>query len=280
MIHRGEKPFQCNLCNKQFREKSNYNFHIKKHFLKYNKKKKKNEDEEKNQQSLVRDDLVMNKKINNFCLYNNLKFHKSSDANNNINAINNNRNDINNYYIEINNNDNIFNKIKESMLKYSNLNSKNFNNSINNSNNNYQLFSQPNKNNNILFNYEREDDFNIQDEQFLKDEINALNNKNIIFSNNLAESNINSKNDNNINDDYGSPKGKEEKEKNELNYGYMNLIDNIYINNSINQNNDLIIPNYGNIGFGVDNRLNNNYCQMNFPFPLSFEHILQKENFN
>jgi len=278
MIHRGEKPFQCNICNKQFREKSNYNFHIKKHFLKFNKKKKKNEEEEKNKQNLVRDDLVKDNNIINFCIYNNLKFHNSSDINNNINIINNNRNEINNYFIEINNNDNILNKIKDSMLKYTNLNNKNINNNFNN---NYQLINQfPNKNNNILFNYEKEDEFNIHDEQFLKDEINFLNNKNIIFSNNLVESNINSKNDNNINDDYGTPKGKEEKEKNELNYGYMNLIDNVYMNNNINQNNDLIIPNYSNIGFGVDNRLNNNYCQVNFPFPLSFEHILQKDNFN
>ena len=268
MIHRGEKPFQCNICNKQFREKSNYNFHIKKHLLKFNKKKKKNEDEEKKQKNLVRDDLVMDNNVNNFCLYDNIKFHKSSDINNNINSMSNNRNEINNYFLEFPNNDNILNKIKESMLKYTNLNTQNFNNSINN---NFQLFNQfPNKNNNILVNYEREDEFNIQDEQFIKDEINALNNKNLIFGNNLIDSSINSKNDNIANDDFGSPKGKEKKEKNELNYGYMNLIDNINIINNPNQNNDLIIPNGGTIGFGVDNRLNNNYCQINFSYPFSF----------
>ena len=42
MIHKGEKPFECNICNKKFRVKSNYNFHMKSHIpkdetiLKYN----------------------------------------------------------------------------------------------------------------------------------------------------------------------------------------------------------------------------------------------------
>ena len=35
MIHKGLKPFQCNICQKKFREKSNYNFHLKKHNKKF-----------------------------------------------------------------------------------------------------------------------------------------------------------------------------------------------------------------------------------------------------
>jgi hypothetical protein len=31
MIHKGEMPFQCTICQKRFRERSNLNFHIKKH---------------------------------------------------------------------------------------------------------------------------------------------------------------------------------------------------------------------------------------------------------
>ena len=42
MIHKGEKPFQCEICKKQFREKSNYNYHLKKHDNLLNKKKEKN----------------------------------------------------------------------------------------------------------------------------------------------------------------------------------------------------------------------------------------------
>jgi uncharacterized Zn-finger protein len=31
MIHKGEMPFQCSICQKRFRERSNLNYHIKKH---------------------------------------------------------------------------------------------------------------------------------------------------------------------------------------------------------------------------------------------------------
>lgn len=37
MIHKGIKPFQCNICQKKFREKSNYNFHLKNHIKKLGK---------------------------------------------------------------------------------------------------------------------------------------------------------------------------------------------------------------------------------------------------
>jgi len=39
MIHKGLKPFQCNICKKEFREKSNFNFHLKKHHKKSEKSK-------------------------------------------------------------------------------------------------------------------------------------------------------------------------------------------------------------------------------------------------
>ena len=40
MIHKGEMPFQCSICQKRFRERSNLNYHIKKHKSKKNIKKK------------------------------------------------------------------------------------------------------------------------------------------------------------------------------------------------------------------------------------------------
>ena len=60
MIHKGEKPFQCEICKKQFREKSNYNYHLKKHDNLSAKKKK-----EKNK--------------NDFCRYKFKRIHKNSD---------------------------------------------------------------------------------------------------------------------------------------------------------------------------------------------------------
>ena len=39
MIHKGLKPFHCNICKKEFREKSNFNFHLKKHDKKSEKSK-------------------------------------------------------------------------------------------------------------------------------------------------------------------------------------------------------------------------------------------------
>ena len=31
MIHKGQKPYECDICQKRFRVRSNLNFHIKKH---------------------------------------------------------------------------------------------------------------------------------------------------------------------------------------------------------------------------------------------------------
>ena len=58
MIHKGERPFQCNICQKKFREKSNYNFHIKKHFKKLNKKLNK-DNGDKIKQNFGKDELIM-----------------------------------------------------------------------------------------------------------------------------------------------------------------------------------------------------------------------------
>ena len=67
---------------------------------------------------------------------------------------------------------------------------------------------------------------------------------------------------------------KEEKNKFEPNIEHnMNLGDNIFINNNYNLNNDLIFQNSGNIGFGIDNRVYNNYYQINLIYPFNLEHM-------
>ena len=284
MIHKGLKPFQCTICEQRFREKSNYNFHMKKHLLKLNKKIK-NEKEDNVKNNYEKNDLVMENNINNFSLFKNIKLHKSSDISNSTNAMSNNGNDYNNYLLEINNNDNILNKLKESVFKITNnINNKN----LNNINNNYQLMNQfTNKfnTNNKVFNFEKDDDLNIQDDRLAKDELYLYNNQNLLMGNFILDANINSKNDNQLNEEYGFQNVKEEKNKVEQNnYEYMNLVDNLYINNinnGYNQNNDFMFQNNNNnLGLGFDNIFVNNYYQVNFPFPLNFEHIFLKEKFN
>ena len=273
MIHKGEKPFQCNLCNKKFREKSNYNFHVKKHYLKLNKKEK------QNKFNFKKDDKIMSNNINNLGIFQNISPYKSPEINNNTNITNNNENDFNNYLFELNNNDNLINKIKESMLKLSNINNKNLNNQFNN---NYQFLNQfSNKSNNKFYNFEKEEELNLPDDLIIKDEMNNLNNKNSLFGKNcLFESNNNSKSENQFNEEYTNM-NKEEKNKFEPNIEHnMNLGDNIYINNNYSLNNDLIFQNNGNIGLGIDNRVYNNYYQINLIYPFNLEHMYLKDNFN
>ena len=272
MIHKGEKPFQCNICQKKFREKSNYNFHIKKHFSKTSKNDKQNQLNYKN-------DDFMDNNINGFGLFQNITPYKSSDFNINTNFSNNNENDFNNYLLEFNNSDNFINKIKESMMKLSNINNKNYNNQFNN---NYQFMNQiPNKFNIRTFNFEKEDDFNLPDDLLNKDEMNYFNDKNLLFGKNSSfEPKINSKYESPYNDDYMNS-NKEEKNKFEPNYeNNMNLGDNIFINNNYNPSNEIIIQNNGNIGFGIDNRVYNNYYQINLTYPFNLEQMFLKDNFN
>ena len=272
MIHKGEKPFQCNICNKRFREKSNYNFHIKKHLSKLNK------NEKPNQYNFKGDDLVMGNNMNDFGLLQNISPYKSSEIYNITNAINNNENDFNNYLFDLNNNDNLINKIKESMIKLSNINNKNLNNQFNN---NYQIFNQKSKRfNNQFYNLDKEDEINLPYDP-LKDEFNYINNKNSLFFKNCSfEPNYNSKSENQYNDEYINM-NKEEKNKFETNIdNNMNLADNNFINNNYNLNNDLINQNNGNIGFGIDNRVYNNYYQINLTYPFIPEYMRSKDNSN
>ena len=197
MIHKGEKPFECEICNKRFREKSNYNFHMKKHKDILNKN---NKDNNKDMRKLS--------DINNSTQSNsNSSFEKllEEDKNDNIFGIkdasifqllnqNNNSNDFN-----INNMKNqiIINErsdiIKDSFFK--NIEEPSINHELN-LNNNENIFSfvnvEPlNKNNQIK---KEEEFYKVKQEIEITNEINCINSNDVsVFkddSENLSMENV------------------------------------------------------------------------------------------
>jgi len=190
MIHKGEKPFECEICNKRFREKSNYNFHMKKHKDILNKN---NEDNNKDMRKLS--------DINNSTQSNsNSSFEKLLEENKNDNIFgikdasifqllnqNNNSNDFN-----INNMKNqiIINErsdiIKDSFFK--NIEEPSINHELN-LNNNENIFSfvnvEPlNKNNQIK---KEEEFYNVKQEIEITNEINCINSNDVSVFNDDSE---------------------------------------------------------------------------------------------
>ena len=190
MIHKGEKPFECEICNKRFREKSNYNFHMKKHKDILNKN---NKDNNKDMRKLS--------DINNITQSNsNSSFEKllEEDKNDNIFGIkdasifqllnqNNNSNDfnINNMknQIMINERSDI---IKDSFFK--NIEEPSINHELN-LNNNENIFSfvnvEPlNKNNQIK---KEEEFYKVKQEIEITNEINCINSNDVSVFNDDSE---------------------------------------------------------------------------------------------
>ncbi len=178
MIHNNQVPFQCSICQKRFREKSNFNFHLKKHRPKFKKTYNKMNNAKlynfKIKNYYNKNDLIMVKNVNDLYISDNKKYNNLIDYN--LTKINNN--------LFINNNESVL-KDKNSLNKELRNNSKiifkcnqyNINNSSNNLDEQYNYFNNFNNpfinldyntNDNIILNFEK--DFNF--------------NENYIFSNN------------------------------------------------------------------------------------------------
>ena len=83
MIHKGERPFECNFCKQKFREKSNYNYHMKKHISK--DQNILNNVNNTNKKINNKNDLVIEKNINNFYIKKIKQNKKSMDNNSTLN---------------------------------------------------------------------------------------------------------------------------------------------------------------------------------------------------
>ena len=287
MIHRGEKPFQCNICNKKFREKSNYNYHIKKHFAKTIKSLSKNSENKS-------DGIVMDTNINNFCIFKNKPFHKLSDVSNNSSSTNgnsNNNSDIINSDNEIN--VNVENNKEDSLFK---LNTLNNNAPTPNNTNNYNFYNSSlfnfftNKLTNTLNPIEKEDDLKSMDEQLIKNDLIINNSNNNLFNNQYLNYYNFENNSNNIfskeNTQIKEEVSLDEEEKNITvqNFEEVSIVNNndndLYIDNTIKDKNNLIVANNNNIESEIKNNIYYNTNCYPCDMCLNVETMFLKNNFN